>query len=363
MKHIALILVACIVTSSAIIISGPLGVQSVLTVQSAQGASFSQVKCTNSPVKIRACPHVNCPVLFAYPDNVPVFAASAVSGDTMAGSDQWYPIQDTLSGRQAYIHSALIKACSLQAWQTRPVIPAVSETAQQIYQRGLKLGNDPQAFSKVGDCQSVPQFFLADFDTPSNYDLGSRTDLLATIHNFAGSFSRDSAAVNHGFNVASVLSSIWSNPAVCDTSETPLECEYRLHKPSIVIISMETWWSGRSAKFYADDLRQIVKFWVDHGVVPILATKADDLEGDGSVNAAIAQIADEFDVPLWNFWLAVQTLPNHGIGADGFHLTFTRNFFDRPQNLWTGWSVRNLTALEALDTVWRGLTSPEMVSQ
>src|SRR5260370_12411698 len=310
MKPIALILVACVVTSCLITITGPLGAQSV------QSASFTQVKCTNSPVKIRACPHVNCPVLFAYPDNVPVFAAGPVSGDTMAKSDQWYPIQDTLSGQEGYIHSALTKACSLQAWQTRPIIPAVSETARQIYQHGLKLGNDPQAFSKVGDCQSVPQFFLADFDSPLNYDLGSHADLLATIHNFAGSYSRDSAAVNHGFNVASVVSTIWSNPAVCDTNETPLECEYRIHKPSIVIISMETWWSGRSAKFYADDLRQIVKFWVDHGVVPILATKADDLEGDGSVNAAITQVADEFDVPLWNFWLAVQTLPNHGIGAD-----------------------------------------------
>src|SRR5258708_31765026 len=160
MKPIASILVACVVASCLITITAPLGVQT------AQGASFTQVKCANSPVKIRACPHVNCPVLFAYPDNVPVFAAGAVSGDIMVGSDQWYPIQDTLSGQEGYIHSALTKACSLQAWQTRPIIPAVSETARQIYQRGLKLGNDPQAFSKVGDCHIVPPFFLADFDSP-----------------------------------------------------------------------------------------------------------------------------------------------------------------------------------------------------
>src|SRR5258708_30529553 len=73
MKPIVLILVACVVASCAIIITAPLGVESV------QSASFTQVKCTNSPVKIRACPHVNCPVLFAYPDNVPVFAAGTVS--------------------------------------------------------------------------------------------------------------------------------------------------------------------------------------------------------------------------------------------------------------------------------------------
>src|SRR5260370_19460292 len=216
MKPIALILVACVVASCVIAITAPLGVESV------QSASFTQVKCTNSPVKIRACPHVNCPVLFAYPDNVPVFAASPVPGDTMVGSDQWYPIQDTLSGQQGYIHSALTKACSLQAWQTRPVIPVVSEPARQIYQRGLKLGNDPQAFSKVGDCQSGPQFFLADFDSPLNYELGSHADLLATIHNFAGSYSRNSAAVNHGFNLAPVPPPLRSNPPMSPTRPTPL---------------------------------------------------------------------------------------------------------------------------------------------
>jgi hypothetical protein len=48
------------------------------------------------------------------------------------------------------------------------------------------------------------------------------------------------------------------------------------------------------------------------------------------VNAAIVRIADEFGVPLWNFWLAVQPLPNHGLQEDGFHLTFARNLFDDP---------------------------------
>src|SRR5258708_29753099 len=98
MKPIASILVACVVASCLITITAPLGVESV------QGASFTQVKCTNSPVKIRACPHVNCPVLFAYPDNVPVFAAGPVSGDTMAKSDQTDPIHDTRTRQRGYHH-------------------------------------------------------------------------------------------------------------------------------------------------------------------------------------------------------------------------------------------------------------------
>ena len=40
---------------------------------------------------------------------------------------------------------------------------------------------------------------------------------------------------------------------------------------------------------------------------------------------------------------------------DGFHLSFSRNFFDKPKNMLSGWPWRNLTALQALDAVRRGL--------
>ncbi|MFN8448657.1 MAG: hypothetical protein U0521_08725 [Anaerolineae bacterium] len=85
--------------------------------------------------------------------------------------------------------------------------------------------------------------------------------------------------------------------------------------------------------------------------MPILGTKADDLEGDNGINQAIVRVANHYEVPLWNFWLAVQQLPGHGLSEDGFHLTFARDFYDDPVRLESGWLVRNLTALEALDGV------------
>jgi hypothetical protein len=40
---------------------------------------------------------------------------------------------------------------------------------------------------------------------------------------------------------------------------------------------------------------------------------------------------------------------------DGAHLTLGANNFADPAALKTGWAVRNLTALQVLDAVWRGV--------
>lgn len=244
-------------------------------------------------------------------------------------------------------------------WQEMPVVPIVSEFARQVYARGLEMGNDPHGFSVIGDCQNVTDFFLSAFDHPGQYDLGEYGYLQETIDYYAGSFSRERIAVSGGFNVAAVLSPLWNNLEMCDPHESPLACEYRINNPSVAIISMETWWYDRPAETYAGYLRQIVEYSIAEGVVPILATKADNLEGDWGINAAIVQVAQEYDVPLWNFWRAVQPLPGHGLTLDGFHLTYGRPFFNIEANMNTGWAVRNLTALQALDAVRRAVTGDE----
>jgi hypothetical protein len=241
-------------------------------------------------------------------------------------------------------------------WKTLPVIPTVTDTAREIYQRGLEMGNDPNAFGKVGDCQNVHSYFLGVFDTPDEYSLGEEYAYLQeTIDHFSGSFIRNSEAVDNGFNVASVLSPLWSSPDRCEPDENPNQCENRHLNPSIVIISMETWWTGEDYQLYDDYLSETIEYWISEGVVPILATKADNLEGDHGINRTIAEVALRYDVPLWNFWLAVQELPNGGLSEDGFHLTFARNFFDDKERMKNGWVIRNLTALQALDAVWRGV--------
>jgi hypothetical protein len=234
-----------------------------------------------------------------------------------------------------------------------PAIPTVSQTARDIYQRGLQLGNNPRAFSKVGDCQSVTPYFLASFDY-GNYTLGPYADLQGAIDQFSGSWARESIATNRGFNVATVFVPLWADPARCLRNENPLACEFRLNRPSIAIITMETWWGGNPAG-YESYLRRIIEYAIARGTVPIVGTKADNIEGNGSINAVIVKLAQEYDIPLWNFWAAVQPLPNQGLHPDGFHLTWERNYYDQPGVLDKSWPVRNLTALQAIEAVWRGV--------
>ncbi len=250
-------------------------------------------------------------------------------------------------------------------WREWPVIPAVSARARQVYQQGVAEGNDPHRFSKVGDCQNIPSHFLANFDHPDQYVLGDKyQSLQAVISNFAGSWGRDSQAVRGGYNVAAVVTPYQADPKACGASETPLACELRLYQPSIALVSMETWWAGKKSADYEKYLRQIVDYALSKGVLPVLATKADNLEGDYSINLAIARVAYDYDLPLWNFWRAVQPLPSHGLQSDGFHLTHDptrpedpllyRRLSD-PQAELFAWPVRNITALQALNAVWQGV--------
>lgn len=244
------------------------------------------------------------------------------------------------------------------AWKTFPVYPTqVSMRMIEVYQNGLARGRDPNRFSKFGDCQNVPSFFLTIFDT-GNYRLGEQYGALqTTIDHFSGSWGRKSLAVVKGSNVASVQTTYWTDVSVCDKNETPMACEIRLFNPSIVIISFETWWGDKPAAEYETRLRSIVEFVLSQDVVPILATKADNTEGDYSINAAIANVAVSYELPLWNFWAATYPLPDHGLTTDGFHLTFAGDYFDDPVRMQNAWPWRNLTALQTIDAVHRAFNS------
>jgi hypothetical protein len=232
-------------------------------------------------------------------------------------------------------------------WQQWPVVPAVTARARQIYAQGIRQGTNPHAFAKVGDCQSVNVAFFGVYDQPKVYQLPKDYEYLQqTIDWFAGYFNRESAAVRGGFNVASVFVPLQADPKVCQAGETPLACEFRLTNPSLVMLSMETGFEGRTAAVYEKYMRQIIQFSIDHGAVPILATKADNFEGDQSINLTTARLAVEYDLPLWNFWRAVQPLPNHGMDAE------------RPDNFHTSveaWNVRSFTGLQALDAIRRAV--------
>jgi hypothetical protein len=110
--------------------------------------------------------------------------------------------------------------------------------------------------------------------------------------------------------------------------------------------------ANHKATFEAN-LRKIIEQTVERGILPVLVTKADNLEGDQMLNRTMVRLAYEFDIPVWNFWLAVQPLPDRGLQPDGAHLTHAPNKFSDPTALLSAWPVRNLSALQVLEVIMR----------
>jgi hypothetical protein len=239
-------------------------------------------------------------------------------------------------------------------WQTLPVIPEVSEAARMLYQQGLMQGNNARAFSKIGDGEVSTVWLLSAFDLgEEHYDLGRYQNLKTIIETFRGSYGRSSVAARRGFNTHLILDSATSDPKLCNADESPLDCELRIHNPSIAILSLGTNQVHQPEEFEAG-MRHILDVLVSREVLPILSTKGDNLEGDHRINRTIACLAQEYQIPLWNFWAAIQPLPDHGLQPDLEHLTYSGiNDFDDPTAMQSAWTIRNLTALQVLDAVWR----------
>lgn len=241
-----------------------------------------------------------------------------------------------------------------------PVVGRATGHARQIFLAGRAMGNNPNVVAKVGDCSSEHWYFLNSFSW-GEYNLGSHANLQAVVNHFGASLAYDSEATHNGFNANAVLSPTWANPAVCQAGESPLECEFRLHKPSVAVIMFGTSdllvMTPGEFDFY---MREIVDETIEAGVIPILSTFPGNLGfWDRTIlyNQIVVRIALDYDIPLINLWLALEALPNHGLEPDGFHLGEppygTACMLTDPY-LSTGYTMRNLVTMQTLDAVWRG---------
>jgi hypothetical protein len=88
-------------------------------------------------------------------------------------------------------------------------------------------------------------------------------------------------------------------------------------------------------------MRQIVEFTITNNVVPVLGTKADRIEESNINNEIVRRLAAEYQIPLWDFDLVAETLPNRGLGADEVHLDGDGIFY------------QNISGLVMLDRLWR----------
>jgi hypothetical protein len=235
-------------------------------------------------------------------------------------------------------------------WESWPVLPVVMQNIRSIYLRGQQLGNDPHAFSVFGDCQSHPEIFLGVYETDPERQQSLPPDFKDMLVNFSGSFNRESPTIKDGTTAGGLLSPLWHAGSFgCSIIETPMDCELRLHKPSFVFINVGTHWVVRNREY----LHTIFTALIEQGIVPILVTKADEREQGDKTNAALADLAVELNIPVWNFYASVADLPDLGL--------FTKPNQGGLGNVYLGEEATEryrLGGLSALYAVWQAAISP-----
>jgi hypothetical protein len=243
-----------------------------------------------------------------------------------------------------------------------PLLPEISANALAIYESGIAQGNNPRTFIKVGDCMTDNPNFLNPIGA-GDYALGDYEDLQYVIDQYIdgelNSFDRKSQAAAGGFNAASVLDALWANPQFCEAGETPLACEVRVMKPSVALVMFGT----NDTQYLTEDqfdffMRSMIVEIIRNGTLPIMSTfpyRPEFPEKSVVFNQIIVQIAEDYDVPLINLWLALEELPNRGIDeVETTHMSAPEGgaacYFIGP-NLEAGFTMRNLMNLQALDAL------------
>ena len=242
----------------------------------------------------------------------------------------------------------IVTGLNPELWMSWPVIPIVTQHVRELYEFGQTLGNDPHGFSILGDCQSTPDSFLGLYvvDEGKYYTLPE--DLKETVTYFEESFVRESPTIKPGTTSGALLWPEWhENKYGCEKNEKPLDCELRINNPSFALITIGTHWEARNDMY----MRKILDALLARGVVPILSTKADNREGDNRLNLETAQLAIEYNIPLWNFWPVTDDLPDRGL--------YTKEIDRQLGDIYLtdeALTRHRYSALQALDAVWRAAT-------
>lgn len=240
------------------------------------------------------------------------------------------------------------------AWRNWEIVPEISENAKQILinaqQNQSIISNH---FSTVGDCQMISNIFLGSY-ARNKYPIPKNAE--QTVAYFADSMTRESITAHNGLGINSILNPMFGYAAghkECETNETPLTCELRINQPIIVLIGMGTNWKPNAEVSFDQALRTVVDEILRSGALPILATKADNVEQDWKLNYIIAQVAYDYDLPLVNVWRAVQDLPNHGLQEPPKQVYLTPDGWLRRNEVWLRTLEKIYNILQENDSTYR----------
>ncbi|MCL4504875.1 MAG: SGNH/GDSL hydrolase family protein [Chloroflexi bacterium] len=207
-------------------------------------------------------------------------------------------------------------------------IPTVTPYMRKTYQMSAWLGRDPDVFTVIGDCNSESTAYLGRLAAGTFQLPAGQAYLQSTIERFSASFPRVSLATHGSFGTTAMFDATWSDPNQCGGDEGPLACELRVSRASIAFIALGTGdqydWQN-----FETNYRAVIDYTLNAGVLPVLVTKADDLEThskapSGAINAIIRRLGKAYGVPVMDFWAATRSLPGYGLrneGNDNFHMT------------------------------------------
>lgn len=295
--------------------------------------------------------------------SLPIVTAGGV---TVSEPDQQQPVVDNAEPSTADAAPSVIPVA---VPVSGTVVSGIGSRARQIFAAGQAMGNRADVFSKVGDSITASDLFLDPIGHGA-YMLGDYAYLQPVIDYYSQtglrdhySFANTSLAARGGFTTSAVLDPSFAVPGICQPGETPLACEYRTSQPAVALIMLGT---NDVALLdegtFQTNLTEIVNVSAAMGVIPVLSTipERPNSPVSGRVaqfNRIITAVAITNGVPLWDYHGALQGLHNDGLSEDNVHPSYdpssqaTAHFVG--DGLGYGYNVRNLTALQVLDAIWR----------
>ncbi len=198
-----------------------------------------------------------------------------------------------------------------------PGLPTVTPAMRELYRRAVRAGRLPNMISVIGDCNVEHPVFFGRLAAGA-FDYYTSPRLRRVAQRFMPAFQRRSLATSGSFNSLTPFDSTWSDPAQCKPDEGPLPCELRQSQASLLLVAI-----GTGDTFLWRDFEKhydaIIAYALDNAVVPILMTKADDLESRQGgappdyINSVIRRLGARYGVPVIDFARAARLLPNNGL--------------------------------------------------
>lgn len=221
---------------------------------------------------------------------------------------------------------------------------------REIYAKGQTVGRNSYRFSKLGDSVIANGDFLTRFDMDDTYDLGPYENLTPVIDHFAGSWNRFGVGIRIGLHAWGVFDPMWANKDWCEPNEVMIDCEFRLNNPAVVLIHLGT---NDTTDSYPRFMRQVIERSLEAGVIPIIMTKADRFEGDDNRNnETMRGLAAEYSVPLLDYDILAETLPDRGLKEDGVHMNGPlAHDYNLEDTLQKGHTTHNLAVLYMLEKI------------